>query len=109
MTRMAIGALRHRVRIEAAVRTAAPGGGATEAWQEVATVWGSLGPLRGGEPVAGDAIEARVLHDITMRYRPDVKAEMRLDIEGRLFDIKAVLDLDDRRQWITCRCEEQLS
>ncbi|MEL6298932.1 MAG: phage head closure protein [Pseudomonadota bacterium] len=107
MTLPGIGALRHRVTIEAPVRTATEGGAAVESWSQFATVFASLTPAAGRERVVGDGIDADVSHVIRCRYRAGVTAAMRVNFGGRLFDIRAVIDEGERRRWLRLHCEER--
>ena len=100
-----IGALRHRLALERAVRTPDGGGGVTESWVLEADVWGSIRPLSGEERLEADRVSGRVSHEIRIRYRANVVPAMRLRQGTRVFHIVAVLDDDERRRWLTCRCE----
>lgn len=101
------GRLRHRVRIERPVRTDDDGGGATLIWTAVATVWAGLEPRRGSEVVIADKPTARTLYTVTMRYRDDVDATMRLVAGSRVFAIKSAVDVDGMQHWLSCLCELQ--
>lgn len=101
------GKLRHRVRIEAAVRTADEGGGATETWATVAEAWADIRPASGNEQVAADRRQGRVSHVVHMRAGIVVEPEMRLRLGGRVFEIRAVIDLSERRRWFRILAEER--
>jgi SPP1 family predicted phage head-tail adaptor len=107
MKRPAIGRLRHRLTLEAADRTPDGGGGASEAWATVATVWAEITPTGGTESVDADALTGRISHEIVFRYRPDIAPVMRLRSAARLFEIAAVIDVDERRRWLKCLCVER--
>lgn len=101
-----IGALQHRIVLEEQVRVADGGGGATESWAPLATVWASLNQRSGQEREAADRLAARTVTAITIRYRDGVTAQKRFRQGTRLFNIRSVRDMDGRRQWLTCLCEE---
>jgi SPP1 family predicted phage head-tail adaptor len=107
MRHPAIGRLRHRLALEAASRTPDGGGGASETWTTVAEVWAGITPTSGTEAVDADALTGRVSHEIVLRYRPDVAPVMRLRSATRLFEIAAVIDVDERRRWLKCLCVER--
>lgn len=107
MRRTAIGRLRHRLTLEAANRTPDGGGGASEAWTTVAEVWAEITPIAGTEAIDADALTGRVSHEIVFRYRSGVAPVMRLRSGTRLFDIAAVIDVDERRRWLKCLCVER--
>lgn len=108
MTGTVIGPLRHRVAIERPQRSSADGGGATIEWIAVADVFVRIDAISGREIEVADGLAARATHKILMRYRDDVLPEMRIVVGSRRLDIRAVLDLDGRRRWLQCLCEEQL-
>lgn len=105
--RVRIGDLRQRLRIERGVRAADGGGGAEETWETVADVWGAVIPLAGGERVEADAISEHVTHEIWIRHRADVTSDTRLRLGARLFDVRAVIDFEERRRFLKCLCEER--
>ena len=102
-----LGALRHRMSLEAPVRIAGEGGGASVTWQPVATVWAQVVPISGREVFQADGIVGLAMHEVRLRYRADVTPEMRFTMGGRVFDIRAVRDIEGRRRWLSCLCEEQ--
>ena len=101
-----LGALRHRVTIEAPVRTPDDGGGAAITWQAVASVWAEIQPRSGREVFESDQLGGRVTHDVRMRFRDGVTAKMRIFCAGRLLDIRHVANVGTRGQWLICACEE---
>jgi SPP1 family predicted phage head-tail adaptor len=103
----AIGRLRHRLTLESVSRTPDGGGGASESWSTVATVWAEVTPVGGGESVAADAVTGGVSHEIRFRYRPGVGPSMRLRSGARVFVIAGAIDVDERRRWLKCLCLER--
>jgi SPP1 family predicted phage head-tail adaptor len=99
--------MRHRVVIEAVVRTADGGGGASETWASVADVWAAIRPTSGDERLAGEAISGHVSHAIHIRHRDGVVPAMRIRHGLRLFEILAVIDVDERRRRLLCLCRER--
>ena len=107
MTHVRIGALDHRLALEAPVRTDDGGGGASLAWSLIAEVWGSLTPLSGGEAFEADGLKGRVTHEIVVRYRPGVTASMRFRLGTRLFDIRSAVDAGEEHRTLRCLAEER--
>ena len=101
-----IGDLRQRVIIEVPNRTSDGGGGADDAWVLVAEVWAYVKPLTGSEVVEADAIAGRVSHEVWMRHRDDVEPEMRFRMDDRVFDVRWVVNVDERDQFLKCFVEE---
>lgn len=102
-----IGALRHRLTIEAVSRVPDGGGGAIETWLPVADVWGAITPTGGLEATPAEAVAGSVTHSILVRHRADIVPAMRLRLGARLFEISAVVDIDERRRHLKLLCRER--
>jgi SPP1 family predicted phage head-tail adaptor len=102
-----IGDLRHRVSIETAARTSDGGGGATVTWTLVADVWAAIWPRTSDETFDADRNAGRATHDIWIRFRGDVKPDMRIRFGTRVFDIRGVIDAEDRGRWMKCPSVER--
>lgn len=103
-----IGLLFRRLTVERPVDTPDGAGGATRTWIAVGSVWGHIATQSGSETVAADQGQQRLTHRITIRWRGDVTAEMRLRIAGRTFSIIAVLDREDRTRFLECLTQEEI-
>jgi SPP1 family predicted phage head-tail adaptor len=99
--------LRHRLTLEELQREDDEGGGFTETWVEVAELWADLRPINGSEAVEADRLAGRVTHQVLLRYRPGVQPAMRFRLGARLFHILSVIDVEERKRWLTCLCEER--
>ena len=107
MTEFSPSDLRHRLTLEELVRVSDEGGGFTESWTELATLFADLRPTAGGERVESDRLTGTVTHEVALRYRAGVAPATRLRMATRLFHILAVIDVDERRRWLKCLCEER--
>lgn len=104
------GKLRHRVIIQSQGETQdADTGAVAVVWNNVATVWASIEPISAREFVVSQSETAKVTTRITIRYRSDVTAKMRVyhqakniyyNIEGVLFDKESGLE------YITLPCSD---
>ena len=101
------GALRHRVILEQMNGSADDGGGQTVTWQQVAPLWVAIRPLSGREHFAAGQFASRLSHEISLRYRPLVLPEMRFRKGSRIFEIRAVLNIDEKSRWLRALCEER--
>ncbi len=104
---MSTGDLRHRIRIEKSQRSPDGAGGATLAWHTLAEVWAAVWPRAVTEQFAQDRVAGSATHDIWIRYRPNIVPEMRIRWGTRLFDIRGVIDVEERRRWLKCIVEER--
>ncbi len=83
------------------------GGGFTESWVAVATIFADVSPISGSERVEADRLTGSVTHDVVLRYRAGVVPAMRFRDGTRIFQIIAVIDVEERRRWLKCWCEER--
>lgn len=107
MIRPRTGALRHRIDIETADRTDNGSGGAVESWQPVSKIWAAIDAQTGGERVRSEGVAGQVSHQIHLRYRGDLTPAHRFRFGSRIFDILAVFDVDERRRFLRCLCQER--
>ncbi|HXH37555.1 MAG TPA: phage head closure protein [Thermoanaerobaculia bacterium] len=105
-----IGNLRHRVIIEALdLVNQNSRGEPTQSATTVATVWAEIKPLIGRELFTAQQRAAQVTHGVRMRYPgTPVTPEMRLNFNGRYFDILSVLNIDERNRELQILAKERL-
>jgi SPP1 family predicted phage head-tail adaptor len=101
--------MRHRLQLEAALETADGGGGVTRTWALAAEVWAALKPLAGDERVEADGVHGRVSHEVWIRYRAGVLADMRFRLGARVFEIRSVIDTGERHRFLRCMVEERVA
>lgn len=101
------GDLRTRVSIELQSRQPDGQGGWLVTWVAVADVWAGIWPRSVGESVQHDRPAGTATHDIWLRYRPNIKPEMRIVAGARVFGILGVMDVEDRKRWLKCIVEER--
>lgn len=101
-----IGQLNQRASVLAPTMTPDGGGGFSESWNAVATLWARIEPLSGGDVFGPDAVESRVRFQITTRRYASIVAGERVQIGARLFRIHAVLDEGPQAPLMTLLCEE---
>jgi SPP1 family predicted phage head-tail adaptor len=99
--------LRHRLTLEELSRVADEGGGFTESWVTVATLFADLRPINGDERYESDRLAGRVTHEVVLRYRAGVVPAMRFHKGTRIFHIVSAIDIEERKRWLSCLCEER--
>jgi SPP1 family predicted phage head-tail adaptor len=82
------------------------GGGFSESWAAIASVWIDIRPLGARERFGPDALESRARHRIVLRARSDVAPGMRVATATRSFAICAVLAADAASPLMTLLAEE---
>lgn len=108
MNVVSIGDLRERLALEAPLDTPDGGGGVTRGWALLAEVWGAIRPSTGSERAEADGVCGYVSHEIWIRHRTDVTPDMRLRLATRVFEIRAVMDVNERRRHLRCLVEERV-
>ena len=109
MVKVCHGALRHRIAIEADSVTSDGGGGLDKPWATpttVAKVWAAIQPLRGAERLKAQQLEESITHKITIRYRTGISPSQRVNFKGRIFNIRSVINVEERNRWLELLCEE---
>lgn len=104
--RAPIGALRHRVTLEAPVDAFDELGGFTRAFASIAQLWARIETQSAGEGFVEQRLEESRRQLVTIRWRSDVTNQMRFDFRGRKLAIRGVADSDERRRFLLCGCEE---
>lgn len=107
MTGLDPGKLSCRVTLERPIRSADGAGGATVAWEEIATLWAAIEPVAAGEIFGADRLSTRITHRITIRFREDVEGGMRIVHRGRLLRIAAWRDPDETRRFLVLEAVEE--
>ena len=99
-----IGELNQRIRILAQTCDPDGGGGYTETWNVIATVWADVEPRIGDNVFVADALQSRVQHRVTIRRNAAILIGMRVTAGAATLAINAILD--DGSPLITLICEE---
>ena len=103
---MALGNMRARLTLQTETQVADGAGGYVLSWTDAATVWAEIKPLDGREIYTAAHLESRVTHEITLRYRSDIAADMRATDGVRYFNIRAAFDPDGKRRFLKLLAEE---
>lgn len=88
---LAAGKLRHKVELQQPVVTQDAEGLNTTVWQTIATPWAEIVDSSAREFIAAAAEQSEVRGKITIRYRQDVDATMRIQYRGLTYQILGVL------------------
>lgn len=97
--------LRHRVTIEAPIRTPDGQGGFSKEWQCLETVWAGMEPLGGSETLIGQQITPQTRYRVTIRYRTDISPDMRLVWNETTYNIRNIADPDGLKRSLEITAE----
>lgn len=105
---MQIGNLRHRITLQTPTLNQDSLGVVSETWSATATVYAQIEAISGREFFESARINAEVTHRVRIRHRPGIVPAMRVLEGARMFDIRAVLDVDGRNRELTLMCVERV-
>lgn len=94
------GKLRNLIDIERAVETPDGAGGNSKVWQVIASPRAYIKPISGGERFQAMRLESNISHRIFIRYRSDLKSDDRINYQGRLMQIKAIVNIEEQNKWL---------
>ena len=87
---MRAGLLRNRITIEQNTPTRDSFGAEVEQWSTFATLWAMVETVSGLETINQQQAAALTTHRITLRFYDGVEPAMRVNWDGRLFDIHSI-------------------
>lgn len=104
---MQAGKLRHRVQLQEHTTAFNASGDVVETWATVATLWAAVEPLQGRELFTAQAIDARLTHRVTLRYRDDVTASQRILFDSRILHLLGPpINPEERNRTLQFLCME---
>jgi SPP1 family predicted phage head-tail adaptor len=100
--------LRHCGELQKFSRVEDGAGGYSEQWQTIITPFRfGGGPVTGYENYKAQGIDATVTHKFKARWNGTINPSLRLVWGSRVFDIKAVLNLEEENRVMVLLCEEK--
>lgn len=105
---MQFGPLRKRITIEQNTPTQGTDGGMTDSWGTFADVWASIEPLNGRELMAALQVQSQVTTRVTIRYYDGITPSMRVNYQGRYFDIQSVINVNEVNRTMQLLCIERV-
>lgn len=105
---MRAGRLRHRVTLQSFTTTYDEWNTPIQSWEDFATVWGAVEPLRGQERFLSQQRQASTDIRVVIRYLAGVTPEMRVKFGDRILAVKEIINPDERNKELHLMCEEGL-
>jgi len=105
---LSAGKLRHRITIQKPVSSQDPtSGDAKVNWTNHAEVWAAVEPLSVREFISAQSMQSQVVARITVRYRDDLTAKMRILYRDRIYNPQGWLpDPDSGLEYLTAPVTE---
>lgn len=97
--------LRVPVALQSQTRTADGAGGFTNAWATYATVQAHVRRKGGMEALLQERIAERPMLRCVIRYRADVEPQHRAIIDGKVYNVRSVDDVEFRKRWLDLTIE----
>ena len=94
------GQMRNKITIQRKIETPDGGGGSVVVWSDVVTLWCKIKPVSGSERLQSMRLESDITQRIYTRYRDDFTAADRINYNGRLMQIKAIINIEEKDQWL---------
>lgn len=102
-----IGKLNKRITLQKLCETEDENGNAKVEWADFKTIWATVKPFKSSEYNFMGKLKPEVTHRIYVRYRNDIKPEMRIKYHGRIFEISGTpLDIDEAHKILEIQAQE---
>ena len=101
-----IGRLRYKVDLQKATDTSDGGGGRSQAYNTIAQIFADIRPQSGAEQYRQGKVQDRTTHNIFIRHRADISTAYRIKFENRLFNIRQIINIDERDRFYKLVCNE---
>ncbi|WGE81829.1 phage head closure protein [Actinobacillus equuli subsp. haemolyticus] len=103
---MNIGKLRHRITLQKQTNVQNDYGAFVSQWQNVATVWAEVKPVAGREYFSAQQVQSEVTTQIWMRYRHGIEPTMRVEHNGKHYEIVSVLNYQGLNKALQLMCKD---
>lgn len=101
---MISGNLRHRVTIQSYSTTQSSSGQPVKQWSDVASVRAHVYSISGREFFQADQVNSEANKKVVIRFRDGLDTSMRVLHDRKVYEIKAVLNQENRRKPTTLLC-----
>lgn len=98
--------LDRKISIQRLVKTSDGQGGQSQEWQEVFSTLAELKPMSASQVLFSANLQHRVTHKIYIRYRQGIEISQRIVYGERIFQIKGIINIDERNRWLEITTEE---
>jgi SPP1 family predicted phage head-tail adaptor len=82
-------------------------GGFVDVWNQAAVVWAKMTTIKSDEAIQAMSTTGTAIHNITIRYRTDVRANWRVRYGSRYFAIIGpLIDVNFKHEFLELKCKE---
>lgn len=100
------GGRRHRVLIQEAKETRTDKGSVSVQWLTVWKRWAEITAVSGSEVYAGRTLHAETSHLVVFNFVKGLTVKHRVLFGGRVLDIQAINDIEERGKFHELQCTE---
>ncbi len=104
-----IGKMRYRVKVERATNTRDAGGGLSQVFNSVATIYANIKPKSANSTYRQGILQEKVTHEITIRFMKNIDTNSRITYGNRSFAVNGIINVDERDRFLTLLCEEGIA
>tara|TARA_R100001510_G_C7613590_1_gene176395 strand:- start:120 stop:449 length:330 start_codon:yes stop_codon:yes gene_type:complete len=101
-----IGKMRYKAELQSPTATTDAGGGSAITWTRLTDLYCNIKPVRADEKYRQGQVQDSVSHDVYIRHRDDISTKYRLVYGSRNFNIKGILNIDERDRYLLLKCQE---
>jgi SPP1 family predicted phage head-tail adaptor len=81
-------------------------GGNSKIWVTNKNLKAFIKPMTGSERLHNQRLESKLSHRVFIRYISDILNTDRINYNGRHFQIRAIINIEERNKWLELHCEE---
>lgn len=101
-----IGRLRYKVELQSATNTSDGAGGFSQTYSTIANLFADIRPTNGDESYRQGKVQEKLTHKIYIRHRNDIKTDYKILYDQRTFNIKSIINIDERDRFLELTCSE---
>jgi len=101
-----IGKMRYRVKVQRATNTRDAGGGLSQTFSPVTTIFANIKPKNANSIYRQGILQEKVTHEITIRYMKNIDTNSKITYGTRQFAVNGIINVDERDRFLTLLCEE---
>ncbi len=98
--------LRHKIIVEKPLRVPDGAGGYSITWENNCTLWAAISTNNGKERYVAGKNTPIYSHVFRIRYTADVSEEMRIHFDERVFNIRALINVNQDNSILDVMAEE---
>lgn len=101
------GEMQHQISLQYKTKVSDGMLGTIDSWVTACTCWAKISTIKSDEAIQAMATTGTVIHNITIRYRRDVRTNWRVKYGSRFFAIIGPpVDINFKHEFLELKCKE---